>query len=543
MLAAVSVVAPPPALSAAVTFEDRMLELVNGARATSGVARLQASSVLSGVAGDAPYGGCGFNVAGRSTDMGLRNYFTHTILDCNGKGATDMVKAAGLPYMPTENIAFVGAMDDPLRAAERLHNDLMASEGHRKNILNAEFTHVGLGSWHTVGDASWRGLRRVYITTQLFTRQPASPPAGGRYHPLTPSRILDTRSGSAPLGAGAITSVQATGRGGVPSTGVSAVVLNVAVTATTASSYLTVFPAGEAVPVAANLNYGPDQTVANLVTAKVGAGGRLSMVNAVGTTHVIADVAGWFDDGTLAAGARYHPLTPGRILDTRNLAQPLGPSATMGMQVTGQGGVPSTGVSAVVMNVAVTATTASSYLTVFPAGEAMPVASNLNWAPGQTVPNLVTAKLGAGGRVSLYNAAGTAQVIADVAGWFDDGTATTGGLFHPVSPSRILDTRSAGGPLGSVSSLDVQVTGRGGVPAAGVSAVVMNVAVTAPTAVSYLTVFPAGEAKPFAANLNFVPNQTVPNLVMAKLGAGGRVSLANAAGSTQVIADVAGWFD
>ena len=145
--------------------------------------------------------------------------------------------------------------------------------------------------------------------------------------------------------------------------------------------------------------------------------------------------------------------------------------------------------------------------------------------------------------MALHNAAGTAQVIADVAGWFDDGTSPTGGLFHPVSPSRILDTRSGGGPLGSVAGLDVQVTGRGGVPAAGVSAVVMNVAVTEPTAVSYLTVFPSGEAKPWAANLNYVPNQTVPNLVVAKLGAGGRASIANAAGSTQVIADVAGWFD
>jgi hypothetical protein len=215
----------------------------------------------------------------------------------------------------------------------------------------------------------------------------------------------------------------------------------------------------------------------------------------------------------------------------------------MSLQVTGQGGVPTAGVSAVVMNVAVTAPTAVSYLTVFPTGESMPLASNLNFTPGQTVPNLVTAKLGAGGTASLYNAAGTVHVIADVAGWFDDGTASTGSLFHPVTPSRILDTRNGGGPVGAAAALDVTVTGRGGVPTAGVSAVVMNVAVTGATAASFLTVFPSGEPKPWAANLNFLPGQTVPNLVVAKLGTGGRASIANAAGTVDVIADVAGWFD
>ena len=64
---------------------------------------------------------------------------------------------------------------------------------------------------------------------------------------------------------------------------------------------------------------------------------------------------------------------------------------------------------------------ALSFLTVFPAGEALPLASNLNFRPGQTVPNLVVAKQGAGGRMAIYNAAGTAHVIADVAGWFDAG--------------------------------------------------------------------------------------------------------------------------
>ncbi|MDP1804746.1 MAG: hypothetical protein Q8K72_06245, partial [Acidimicrobiales bacterium] len=202
-----------------------------------------------------------------------------------------------------------------------------------------------------------------------------------------------------------------------------------------------------------------------------------------------------------------------------------------------------TGASAVVLNVAVTGPTATGYLTVFPMGEPVPLASNLNFAAGDTVPNLVTAKLGAGGSVQLYNAMGSTHVIVDVAGWYDDGTSATGATYHPVTPSRILDTRDGTGPLGAAAVMEVQVAGRAGVPASGVSAVVTNVAVTGPTAMSFLTAFPAGEALPLASNLNFRPGQTVPNLVVAKQGAGGRMAIYNAAGTTHVIADVAGWFD
>jgi hypothetical protein len=171
-----------PAAAVAVTFEERMLELVNGARATRGVAPVQLSPALAGVAGDAPYGGCGSTINGRAADMGVRNYFSHVILNCAGRGVTDMVRAAGMPYVVAENIAYVNAITDPLIAAERLHNDLMASALHRENVVNPAFTHVGVGSWRTAAGASWTGggtaLRNVYVTTQIFVTQTA-PSLGG----------------------------------------------------------------------------------------------------------------------------------------------------------------------------------------------------------------------------------------------------------------------------------------------------------------------------------------------------------------------------
>ena len=71
----------------------------------------------------------------------------------------------------------------------------------------------------------------------------------------------------------------------------------------------------------------------------------------------------------------------------------------------------------------------------------------------------------------------------------------------------------------------------------------MNVTVTQPTAPSLLTVWPTRETRPTASNLNYVANQTVPNLVVVKVGTGGKVDLFNDAGGTHVVSDVVGWFD
>ncbi|TMB65389.1 MAG: hypothetical protein E6J51_08275 [Chloroflexi bacterium] len=251
----------------------------------------------------------------------------------------------------------------------------------------------------------------------------------------------------------------------------------------------------------------------------------------------------------------YHPVAPARILDTRPGSQvgpystPLGPQEARDVQVTGEGGVPA-GASAVVVNVTVTNTTGASFLTVFPTGVTRPVASNLNWTAGKTVPNLVQVALGTGGKLSIYNQVGTTDVVIDVAGYIDAATVTAqpDGLYHPVVPDRVLDTRSGNGApqaqVGQGQTITVQMTGRGGsgIPAAGVSAVVLNVTVTNATAASYLTVWPEGVQQPVASNLNFLAGQNTPNRVIVKLGSTGKVSFYNAAGSVDVIADVGGWF-
>lgn len=246
------------------------------------------------------------------------------------------------------------------------------------------------------------------------------------------------------------------------------------------------------------------------------------------------------------------PLNPARLLDTRtgqggNNA-PLATGAQTEVRVTGVGGVPATGATGVVLNVTVADPTAAGYITAWPSGEGQPTVSNLNYIAGQNVPNLVTVKVGANGRVNMFNSQGNTNVIADVVGYYTAATSNCTGRFTAVNPGRVLDTRNgtgragAIGPVGAGQSIDVSVTGLAGVPAVGVSGVALNVTADSPTAEGYLTVWPTGEGRPGASSHNFVPGLTVANLVLAKVGTGGQVSIFNSAGTTHVVADVVGYF-
>ncbi len=245
----------------------------------------------------------------------------------------------------------------------------------------------------------------------------------------------------------------------------------------------------------------------------------------------------------------YVALTPSRVLDTRSniggRRAPLGSGVTAEIPVLGVGGVPTTGVTAVALNVTATNSTTGSYFTIWPKGEARPIASSLNWNAGETVPNLVVMKPGVGGKINVWTESGDVDAIADIVGYFRD---TGDNRFLPVSPARLLDTRNGVGGerrrVGPGESIDLTVTGvnGSGVPASGVDAVVLNVTVDQPTEWSYLTVWPTGEARPNASSLNYRAGQAVPNLVIAKVGAGGQVSMFNAYGSVNLIADVVGCF-
>jgi glucose/arabinose dehydrogenase len=384
---------------------------------------------------------------------------------------------------------------------------------------------------------------------------PVAPPAGvSGYQALTPTRLFDTRLGQAAVCNGETLVARVAGRAGVPSTGVSAVALNLTVTQARAAGYVTVWPSNSPRPNASSLNFAAGDTNANMVIVPLGATGAVSLRNADDSTamlpvQLLADVVGYFPTGSGFTG-----LNPTRVLDTRSgvgsAIGPMLPGATIDLSLTGRGGIPGSGVDAVVMNLTVTDAVRDGYITSWPAGASRPNASSVNFSAQQTTPNLVLAKVSSDGRVSLWNssdtpAMGSVQLLADVTGWFP-----TGSSFHSLTPQRILDTRNAIGsprnPIAAGGQLDLRVTGSGGVPATGVSAVVLNLTATNMRAPGYVTTWPTNQARPNASSLNFA-TRNVANLVIARVSPDGKVSLWNAndtpaMGSVDLVADVVGWF-
>jgi len=385
------------------------------------------------------------------------------------------------------------------------------------------------------------------------------------YVPLNPSRILDTRAGAntsdgqfaaeGALGPGHTLDLIVLGRGGVAATGVKAVVLNLTVTDPTTAGYVTAWPSGEQMPGTSNINFVAGQTIPNLVIVKVGSNGKVALSNSSGNTQLVADVLGYFTDA-----AAFNAISPARLLDTRpgyptidGLYEGLGPvtegdAGKVDLRMgDGRGGLPDFLVNTAILNVTVTNPTAPGYITVWPTGSARPMTSNLNFIAGQTIANLVVSKIGVNEGVSFYNSAGSTDLIVDVIGWLPTGSELTS-----VQPARLLDTRLTGttidgqfqhgGPLGPQGVLDFTVAGRGNVPSSGVGAVVLNVTVTDPTTPGYVTAWPTGSARPIASNLNFMAGDTVPNLVIVKVGDQGKVSLYNSQGNSYIVADVVGWF-
>jgi hypothetical protein len=400
------------------------------------------------------------------------------------------------------------------------------------------------------------GALTAYAGTAAADPPPLRPKAtaGGTFHAVTPVRILDTRSGNgapaAPVGAGAVLEFQVAGRGGIPASGVGSVVLNVTAVDPTSQGYLTVFPQGAPPPTDANpssLNFVAGQNVANAVTVTVGPTGAVSVFNRNGTTQVLADVVGWYDlTGT--GGGRYNPLTPSRIMDTRvpigPQSGPVGPNTAVDLKVTGAGGVPASGVSAVVVNLTATETTSEGFLKVYPQGAGAPDVSNLNFVAGANRANLVTVGVSASGSITIFNAFGNTHVIVDVMGWYD-ATGTTGSLFHGVLPTRVADTRPLNVPLLAGIPGTVNFTGQAEVPA-GATAVVINATATDQTAApGFLTIYPAdpNATAPNVSNLNWTePGRTVPNLAIVRLSSTGEAAFLIPLGQSQLLVDVVGYF-
>lgn len=260
--------------------------------------------------------------------------------------------------------------------------------------------------------------------------------------------------------------------------------------------------------------------------------------------QLIADLEGYYTAGTDATDSGYQPLSPTRIMDTRQaIGGAGGRVAAWGhVRLAVPASVPS-GATALVLNV--TAVNPSSFgdVNVYPDGQSVPNASSLNFSAGLTVPNLVVVPIPADREIDFsLNSSGSADLLADLEGYY--ATSATA-KFVPASPTRILDTRRGviDGPLKSGWRVTTSMAYALQVPVSTLTAALYNVTVTAPQTSGFVSVCPDGLAQlPNVSNVNFVKNQTVANAVLASMTDGKQVFYNGSTGSTQLVVDFFGYF-
>ncbi len=397
----------------------------------------------------------------------------------------------------------------------------------------------------------------------------------GTYHPVTPTRILDTRYATGGhlgvVGPGGIVHLKVDGVGGLPASGVSAVVLNVTVAGGTTSSFLTAYPDGAGRPNASNLNFTKNKNQANSVTVGVGSDGVVDLYNSTGSTNIIADVFGYFvGDDSVSAGGQFHAIDPLRLIDTRSaLGEPIGDHSAIW---TGHdfGASVNAHVKALVVNITAVNPTATGWLTAWNGADPgdgsgdlfknMPKTSTLNFVAGVNTPNLAIVPTadcpqdvcgddaGTAPHIAVESESpGTVAIIVDLLGYFDDGSLSNGMRFQPSTPTRIVDSRSS---LGAPHPLGAGQIDKVSVPASvaddNTGALATNMTAVNPTIKTFMTFWPytAGSTPPQGSTLNPIAHQTVANAAVVTLGTTEKSFDAyNNLGSLDFIVDVAGRYD
>ncbi len=409
-------------------------------------------------------------------------------------------------------------------------------------------------------------------SSQPVVAQSAGLGAGGEYHPLTPTRILDTRrsaldvapAGKKPTspGDGRSFAFPVLGKGGVPRNAdkVLAVVVSIVVADADSRGNLSLYPTGAAAGQSSLVNFVPGQAAPNLAIVGVGNGGKVTArlrTGEAGRAHVIADVFGWISTSSATErGSRVFPITPARIYDSRLSGGPLGSGASVPLQIRGADGrnannrvirqdvVPdNTSVKGVIVNLTAinrlpgsTATFMS--LTPQAVRGSRPGTSNINALSGVTKPVMAIVPVGPDGKIHLYNNRGPAHAVVDVLGYLQlpGNPASTRGRIVPLdSPFRVFDTRLPefgqvplgtkqaenwsfkafaqsvtldGAPIGAQSSLFGNLTG-----------VDLQRRVPWEPVETFLSIYPGNVARPNTSNIN-VQNEreAVPNMALVRFG-------------------------
>ncbi|MCU1365440.1 MAG: hypothetical protein JWN39_1079 [Ilumatobacteraceae bacterium] len=365
------------------------------------------------------------------------------------------------------------------------------------------------------------------------TTHAAAADATTSYAAVQPCRLVDTRTGIGASTVDALTfDVPTRGLCDVPA-GATALAVTLTAVRPAGRGFLTAWPSDQPRPTASNINFDAGQVRAN---------GSIVMLDPTGTfrvftsvpASVVVDVVGAFVPAATARAGRFVPASPTRLLDTRATGRVPGGSS---VEVALPAGVPADAI-ALALNVTVTDSTASGFVTAYPTGQAVPQASILDLdGAGQTRAAGSILPVSAGG-VALYLSGG-GNVVVDLLGYFTGPSAASGsdGLFTAIAPTRVLDTRDVS-PLGTAvpihpgGGLELS-TGHGGSVAFNITSVDGDP--------GFIAAYPAGTTQPPTSTINAIGGgDVVANFAMIQMSGRGLDLFSKA--ESHVLIDVQGWF-
>jgi hypothetical protein len=438
----------------------------------------------------------------------------------------------------------------------RIWSAYRADEGWRRYSgpsPHTDHVHLSFGWDGAMAKTSFftgKALHRTLCGRPAPQPRPAALPATGTdFVPLAAARILDTRSGlGMSTGKGCRLSQQqrldlkVLGTGGVPASGVTAVVLSIAAHSSNAPTHLTAYPAGGQGPGVRVVSPSANRYGSGTAVVPVGSKGEISITTLAGNVNLTVDVAGYYRAPS-AAGSLYHASTPATALVIQYKA-PLAAGAKRVLKIGGRPGIPASGVTAAVFSLTVPASPSGRFVAVYARGAQPSRVAQVSASPGRPATVRVVTPTDPTGSVVIENRGRVpVNMQVDLHGWYARAAVKGGSRFFPVAPTTLLDTRSAGqkGTATASRTSALRVTGVGRVPAK-VAAVALQVTAVSSAADTGVTLWPAGLARPTSRDLTLSRGTASSDLVLIRPGGDGRVSLYNSGPGASLVASVVGYF-
>jgi hypothetical protein len=431
----------------------------------------------------------------------------------------DVVMATIQHYNPGWEANWNQALRNVAARRPQLHVvEWQAEADQHPSWRGGDGVHLSPTGYRARSQALTDATRPFLAADRVASTSPAVSPVGAPavFTPVATTRVVDTRRTGGRLGRGQELTVDLAGL--VPA-GATAAAVNLTVDGPAADGYLTAFPCGSPPPATSSLNYRAGVPRGAAATVALDTRSRLC-VRTFADADVIVDVSGAYTP--VAGGARFSPLTPTRLLDTR-AAESLAPGQIDVVPLPG-------GATAAAVNLTATNGAAPGYVTAFRRGDPLPVASNVNYTPGDTVANLAVVPAAADHTICVA-ASSRADVIVDLLGVYGGA----GLRYQAASPVRLLDTRAGiGGWSGRPAPFQVL-----DLPAvAGAVALSVTVATVAPDGPGFTSLYPCGTGRPLASNLNYASWSAAT----ANAAVVGQPACVTAQARAHQIVDLAGWW-